>query len=49
VSLDVDLHVVSEAGDATDDRLACTCTARVAVPIDDNDNPWRRKGDDWRP
>src|SRR3954454_1890296 len=28
VTLDIDLHA--------DDRLACTCTARVAVPKDDN-------------
>ena len=41
VTLDIDVHA--------DDRLATTCTARVAVPADDNDNPWARKGDDWRP
>jgi hypothetical protein len=32
-----------------DDRLACSCTARVAVPADDNDNPWARKGENWKP
>lgn len=32
-----------------EDRLCCTCAARVAVPVDDNDNPWTRRGDDWRP
>ena len=26
-----------------------TCAARVAVPVDDKDNPWRRRGDRWRP
>jgi len=41
VSLEIDLHA--------DDRLACTCTARVAVPANDNDNPWQRRGKDWTP
>ena len=41
VSLDINLHA--------DDRLACTCTARIAVPVDDGDNPWSRKGKDWNP
>ena len=41
VSLDIEVHA--------DDRLATTCAARVAVPADENDNPWARKGDDWRP
>ena len=31
------------------DRLCCTCTARVALPTTENDNPWARKGDDWTP
>ncbi|MGH9138568.1 MAG: hypothetical protein ACRD0G_16235 [Acidimicrobiales bacterium] len=31
------------------DRLCTTCTARIAIPADDDDNPWRRRGDDWRP
>jgi hypothetical protein len=34
---------------AADDRLATTCTARIAVPVDAGDNPWRRRGKDWRP
>ena len=25
------------------------CRARVAVPVDADDNPWARAGDDWRP
>ena len=25
------------------------CTARVALPKDEDDNPWKRRGDDWRP
>ena len=30
-------------------RLATTCTARVALPTAADDNPWRRRGDQWRP
>jgi hypothetical protein len=40
-SVDVELH--------SDGRLATTCSARIAVPVDDNDNPWARKADNWRP
>ena len=40
-SLELELHA--------DDRLAVTCTARVAVPADSNDNPWARNGKDWTP
>jgi len=25
------------------------CTARVAIPVGDGDNPWRRCGGDWQP
>ena len=32
-----------------DERITTECTARVALPVDDTDNPWTRKGDDWRP
>jgi hypothetical protein len=41
ITLDIDVHA--------DDRLAATGTARVATPVDDNDNPWARKADNWRP
>ncbi len=34
---------------AVGDRVATTCGARVAVPTGDDDNPWTRRGDDWRP
>jgi hypothetical protein len=28
----------------------CTeCTARIAIPTGPDDNPWTRRGDDWRP
>ena len=40
-SLDIEVHA--------DDRLATTCTARVAIPADENDNPWARKGENWKP
>jgi acyl dehydratase len=26
-----------------------TCTARIAIPRAADDNPWARRGDDWRP
>ena len=29
--------------------VATEASARVAVPRDVDDNPWRRSGDDWRP
>jgi acyl dehydratase len=31
------------------DRLCTTCTGRVALPVSPDDNPWRRKGQDWKP
>ena len=31
------------------DEEMTTCTARVAVPVDEDDNPWRRRGDQWNP
>jgi acyl dehydratase len=31
------------------DDVKTTCTARVAVPVSQGDNPWRRRGDRWRP
>ncbi len=32
-----------------DGELKTDCRARVAVPVDDDDNPWRRRGDQWQP
>ena len=26
-----------------------TCEARIALPTSDDDNPWARRGDQWRP
>ncbi|MGH9211094.1 MAG: FAS1-like dehydratase domain-containing protein [Acidimicrobiales bacterium] len=30
-------------------RRCTTCTARLALPTAPDDNPWRRRGDQWRP
>lgn len=32
-----------------DDQLKTECTARIAVPVDADDNPWERRGDRWVP
>ena len=32
-----------------DGDLKTDCTARIALPVDANDNPWTRKGDQWIP
>jgi acyl dehydratase len=29
--------------------LKTDCSARIALPVHDGDNPWTRKGDTWRP
>jgi acyl dehydratase len=34
---------------AVDGDIKTTCAARVAVPRSANDNPWARRGDQWRP
>lgn len=34
---------------AVGDRLCTSCAVRVALPADENDNPWERKGDRWKP
>jgi acyl dehydratase len=34
---------------SVDGDVKTTCTARIALPSDDADNPWARKGDNWRP
>jgi acyl dehydratase len=41
VSLDVQVRV--------GDKVCTSCEARVAVPTSADDNPWKRRGDDWRP
>ena len=32
-----------------DGDLMTDCTARIALPTTDDDNPWTRRGDQWRP
>ncbi len=32
-----------------DGEVKTTCTARVALPVDADDNPWARSGDRWQP
>jgi len=41
VDVSVDLSV--------DGQTVTGCEARIALPRDDDDNPWARKGDAWRP
>jgi acyl dehydratase len=31
------------------DELKTDCSVRVALPITEDDNPWTRRGHDWRP
>jgi acyl dehydratase len=32
-----------------DGESATSCTARIAIPATEQDNPWKRRGSDWRP
>ena len=41
----IDLDVRLSVGDT----LATECTARIAVPTSTDDDPWQRRGNDWRP
>jgi hypothetical protein len=41
----VDLSVVL----TVDGEVKTDATARVALPASPDDNPWRRRGDQWRP
>ena len=41
----VELNVTMKVGDADNSD----CDVRVAIPVDENDNPWTRHGDDWKP
>ena len=31
------------------ERVCTECRARIAIPVADGDNPWRRKGGQWQP
>ena len=41
VTVAVDLSV--------DGDIKTTCTARLALPVDGDDNPWARRGEQWQP
>lgn len=45
----VDIAIELHAEGRVPHRVATTCTARVAVPTAADDNPWSRRGDQWRP
>jgi acyl dehydratase len=32
-----------------DGDLKTDCSVRIALPTDDDDNPWTRRGDQWKP
>jgi hypothetical protein len=32
-----------------DGDVKTDCTARIALPVNHDDNPWKRRGDQWRP
>jgi acyl dehydratase len=34
---------------AVGERLCTECSARIAIPTREGDNPWKRRGADWRP
>jgi acyl dehydratase len=34
---------------SVDGEVSTQCQARIAIPVDENDNPWDRKGDQWQP
>jgi acyl dehydratase len=41
--------VAIEISVSVDGDAKTTCTARVALPTSDDDNPWERRGDRWQP
>ena len=34
---------------SVDEKTVTDCTARIALPKDEQDNPWKRRGDQWKP
>ena len=34
---------------SVDGEVKTTCAARIALPLSADDNPWARRGDQWRP
>lgn len=47
VGVEVTLTAANEAN--PEPRVCSTCSARIAVPVDPDDNPWTRRGDQWCP
>ena len=41
--------VVVDVSLSVGDDVKTTCTARLALPRSDDDNPWARRGEQWRP
>jgi len=31
------------------DKTVTDCAAKIALPVNDDDNPWNRAGEDWKP
>ena len=31
------------------EQLVTSCAARVAIPANASDNPWKRRGENWKP
>jgi acyl dehydratase len=48
-TLEVTLTATATDGRDPAPRTASTCSVRVALPSSDTDNPWSRRGDQWRP
>ena len=42
-------YVTLEVPLTVGDKLVTDCTARIAVPAGEGDNPWKLKGDHWKP
>jgi hypothetical protein len=40
---DLDLKLV------VGEKAMTTCQVRVALPVDEHDNPWARRGAQWKP
>ena len=34
---------------AVGERICTECNARIAVPSAEGDNPWKRRGERWKP
>lgn len=47
--VDLDVSLLVAATDSTAERLATTCSVRLALPTSFDDNPWTRRGESWKP